>query len=72
MRRKKNLTQLTSKEEEKTSALAQLLVSNQKFTGENQVTRRCRSRPRHFCAGFDIPVDYYWAISIGGQVNAKR
>ena len=28
-----------------------VLVSNQKFTGENQVTRRYCTRPRHFCAG---------------------
>ena len=45
--KKKHLTQLTSKEE-KTSNVAQLLISNQKCTGENQVTRRFCSRPRHF------------------------
>ena len=35
----------------KTPTITQLLVSNQKFTGENQVTRRSCRRPRHFCAG---------------------
>ena len=41
----------------KTPMVTQLLVSNQKFTGENQVTRhRCR-HPRHFCAGVGIPVN---------------
>ena len=33
-----------------------------KLPGENQVPRRCCSRPRHFCVGVDIPVNYYWAI----------
>ena len=41
----------------KTPTVTQLLVSNQKFTGENQVTRRCCRRPRHFCAGVGIPVN---------------
>ena len=30
-------------------------MSNQKFTGNDQVTGRCCSRPRHFCAGVDVP-----------------
>ena len=68
MKRKKRLTQListvTSNQEEKTSTVTQSLVSNQKFSGENQVTRRCCSRPRHFFAGVDMPVNYYWAIII--------
>ena len=59
--KQKQLTQLTFNEE-KTSTVTQLLVSNQIFTRENQVTRRCCSRPRHFCAGVDILVNYYWAI----------
>ena len=62
MKSKKRLTQLTSKEEEKTSVVTQLLVSNQKFTDKNQVTRRCCSRLGHFCAEVGIPVNYYWAI----------
>ena len=32
-------------------------MSNQKVTRENQATRRCCSRPRHFCAWVDIPVN---------------
>ena len=41
----------------KTPTVTQLLVSNQKFTGEKQVTRRCCRRPRHFCAGVGILVN---------------
>ena len=33
---------------EKISNVTQLLVSNQKFTGKNQVTRRFCCRPRYF------------------------
>ena len=49
---KKNLIN----ERKKALTVTQLLVSNQKFTGENHVTRRCCRRPRHFCAGVGTPV----------------
>ena len=61
-RKKKSYTVNQHLRKKKTSSVAQLLVSNQKFTGENQ--RRCCSRPRHFCAGVDIPLNYYYAIII--------
>ena len=41
----------------KTPIVTQSLVSNQKFTSENQVTLSCFRRPRHFCAGVGIPVN---------------
>ena len=63
MKRKISNTIIISKEE-KTSAPTQLLVSNQNFSGENQMTRRCCSRPRPFCVVVDIPVNHYWAIII--------
>ena len=63
MKRKISNTIIISKEE-KTSAPTQLLLINQNFFGENQVTRRCCSRSRPFCVVVDIPVNYYWAIII--------
>ena len=44
-------------ERKKTPTVTQLLISNQKFTGENQATRRYCRRPRHICAGVGIPVN---------------